>query len=118
MTEKRITKKDNYNELISLATAAGRDDLVEFCNKQIELLSRKNGTDKKPSAKQVENDALRQEILAVMEPGKQYTLSELAEAIPALNGAAPQKMSGLVKPLVGVTVAKTIDKRKTYFSLM
>ena len=39
MSEKRVFKKDYLGELKVLAEGAGRTDLVEFCDKEIEKLA-------------------------------------------------------------------------------
>ena len=45
--EKKITKRDNFNEIIKIATELNRKDLVEFATHEIELLDRKKSTDTK-----------------------------------------------------------------------
>lgn len=122
----RITKRDHFNALRTLAVEAGNDQLVAFVDHELELLDKKNTSgEKKPSAKQVENDAMRQAILAVMVPNTYYSLTQLSEMVPELNGAAPQKMSGLMRPLTNVPEAgitdrpvnKVVEKRKALFIL-
>ena len=118
--EKRITKRERFNDLRKLAVAADKPELVEFVDHELALLEKKNTADRKPTAKVVENGSLREAIVEVMERGKVYSLSDLAAAVPALNGSTPQRMSGLVKPLTegdAPALIKTIDKRKAYFSL-
>ena len=39
MSEKRVFKKDYLGELKVLAEDAGREDLVDFCEKEIEKLT-------------------------------------------------------------------------------
>ena len=118
--EKRVTKRERFNVLREMAVAANKPELVDFIDHELALLEKKNAADRKPTAKAVENGSLREAIVSVMERGKLYSLSELAAAVPALNGSTPQRMSGLVKPLTegdAPALVKTIDKRKAYFSL-
>lgn len=122
---KKITKRENYNTLLSLSEVQSNPELVAFIEHELELLDKKNSVERKPSEKQVANDGLRDAIVAAMEPNKLYTLSQLAELVPALNGATPQRMSALVnavtndeaKGKTGLPVNKVVDKRKAYFTL-
>ena len=70
-------------------------------------------------------DMYQEMILAVMEPGKYYTMSEIADMVPALTGAPPQRLSGILRgitnePEMGITdrpLNKVIDKRRALFIL-
>lgn len=120
MTTTRTTKRTNFNALLALSEVQANPALVDFINHEIELLDKKNSAERKPTAKAVENAGYRDAIIAAMVPGKLYTLSEIAEAVPALNGATPQRMSGLVNTMTtdkGGVIVKVIDKRKAYFQI-
>ena len=63
----KITKKDNFNSLITIAKDAGRDDLVEFLNKEIASLEKKAATAKaKAAEKKAAGDALKTAVAAVL----------------------------------------------------
>ena len=122
---KKLTKKDKFAALRALAAEAGKTELVEFIDHELELLEKKNSADRKPTAKAVENGNYREAIVAAMKPNTYYSLAQLAEMVPDLNGSTPQRMSGLMKPITndpenGITdrpVNKVIDKRKALFIL-
>ncbi len=78
---------------------------------------KKNSAERKPSAKQVENVAIRSEILDFLRnSSRPMTISDIKSGVPALNDASSQRVSGLMRPLVlGALVTKFVDKRITYF---
>ena len=82
---------------------------------------KKNSAERKPSAKQVENDAIRAEILEFLnsDADRGFRISEICAGVPALNGASSQKVSGLLRTLfLNGQIDKYIDKRVTYFKVM
>lgn len=116
----RITKRDRFNELLALAEVQSNEGLVKFIEHELELLDRKNTTtgEKKPTAKQVANEAVQADILESMEINKLYTVSELMKIVPALDGVSNQYASSQVRALVNAgSLVRTEDKRKAYFSL-
>ena len=116
----RITKRDRFNELLALAEVQSNEDLVKFIEHELELLDRKNTTsgEKKPTAKQVANEAVQADILESMEINKLYTVSELMKIVPSLDGVSNQYASSQVRALVNAgSLVRTEEKRKAYFSL-
>jgi predicted transcriptional regulator len=109
---KKMTKREMFEQIkanYSLTTAE-----VEFIDHEIELLARKNSTEKKPTAKQTENEGIKQNILEVMENGRFYTVTELQKACGIETN---QRASALLRQLIADgKVARTEDKRKAYFS--
>ena len=64
MADTKITKKDMFNEVITLAQENGRDDLVAFAEHEIELLNKRNSAESKAKlAKQAENAKLADAIV-------------------------------------------------------
>ena len=116
MTNKKITKRDRFNALLSIPAVQADPDMVAFIEHELELLAKKNSTDKKPTAQQVANDGIKQAILDGMEMGRLYTITELQKNIPACADLSNQRVSALVRQMVGVTIDRTEDKRKAYFS--
>ena len=120
MATKKITKRDRFESLLALDAVKADADLVEFIQHEINLLDKKNTADRKPTAKQVENEGFKQAILDFMEPDTMYQVSDLVKNVPALveAGIAPQRVSPMMKSLVEAgKVVRTEDKRKAYFSL-
>ncbi len=91
-----------------------------FIKHEIELLDRKRGGERKPTATQVANVALKEDILSYMgeNVNRIFTVSELIKEVPSLEGLSNQKVSALVSQLVGDgKVVKIVEKRKSYFQI-
>ena len=115
---KKLTKRDHYNTLLSLSEVQSNPVLVEFINHEVELLDRKNTSDKKPTATQVGNQSLKNEILASMEENRLYTVSEMIKVLPCCDGLSTPKVSALVNQMVEADILdKVIDKRRSYFRI-
>lgn len=96
-------------------------DVREKLEKMVESLARKatSGT-RKPTAKQVENEGIRGDILELMSahPETVYSIADISKAIPALNEANNQRVSALVSPMVkDGRVVKTMVKGKANFQI-
>ena len=112
---KKMTKKDYFEQIkakYNLTT-----DEVAFIDHEIELLEKKNSADKKPTAQQVANKSTQEAILAYMEVGKKYTITDLIKSVPECADMTNQRVSALVRQMVlDGTVVREEDKRKAYFS--
>ena len=119
-TTKKLTKRDRFEALLKMSEVQANPDMVTFIEHEIELLAKKNAGDKKPTAKQMENDAVKQVILDEMtaNPDKLYTVTDLIKGVPELADYSNQRVSALLRQMIDAnTVVKTVDKRKSYFSL-
>lgn len=95
--------------------------LREKLEKIAEGFAKKSDAPRKPSAKQVENDAVRVKILDFLnsDPDKGFRISEICAGVPELEDATSQRVSGLLRTLfLNGQVDKYIDKRVTYFKVM
>ena len=110
-----MTKKEMY-EVIK-AELSENEDVVAFCDHEIELLSRKRSKSSKPTAKQVENEALKERILGIL--GESETPMTIPEVIDSLGEKhTSQKISSLMSQLIkGEKVVKTYEKKVAYFGL-
>ena len=115
---KKMTKADKYNMLKAIPSVAENPILVEFLDHELELLAKKNSTDKKPTAQQVANDGLKQSIIDGMEKGKLYTITDLIKSLPALADLTNQRVSALVRQLIPNSIERVEEKRKAYFKLV
>lgn len=115
----KLTKKEKFAMLREIVIANGGNEmLVDFIDHEVDLLTKKNAGDKKPTANQVANESIKAEILAEMEFNKLYTCSDIVKTVGVCNGFTIQKVSPLMNQLAEAgKVIKTTDKRKTYFSL-
>lgn len=121
MKEKKVTKRDRYAEIRAILEANGKEELVQFVDHELDLLTKKNSSDRKPTATQKANEELKVLVLSLMEDNRLYTISEMLKVfdLPEIDGnpVSNQKLSALMNRMVDENkVTKTIDKRKSYFT--
>ena len=111
---KKLTKKDYFNELKGLVS--DRQDLVDFIDHEIELLSKKSSKTA-PTKTQKENEAIKEKIVATLVELDRYaTITDIQNANTELADLSNQKISALLKQLVDTNIVeKMIDKKKAYF---
>lgn len=122
MTMKKMTKRDYYNQLLQVKEVKENSDLVEFINRELELLNRKNSKNGKPTKDQVANVAIQEEILkhlaTLPTESVGVTISELCK-VKQFQEYSNQKLSALVRQLViAEKVARVEEKKVAYFSLV
>ena len=113
---KKLTKKDYFNELKGLVS--DRQDLVDFIDHEIELLSKKSSRTA-PTKTQVENEKIKEKIVATLvELDKYATITDIQNANTELADLSNQKISALLKQLYdNKVIEKVIDKKKAYFKV-
>ena len=111
---KKMTKKDYFNVIKELVI--DRQDLVDFIDHEIELLSKKSSK-VAPTKTQVENEKIKEKIVATLVELNRYaTITDIQNANIELADLSNQKISALLKQLVDTNVIeKMIDKKKAYF---
>lgn len=118
MENKKMTKAQKFEMLKNVPAVKENPMLVEFIDHELELLSKKNSADKKPTAQQTANAGIQTAILENMEVNRLYTITEIIKSVPECADLTNQRVSALVRQLVDVgKVIRTEDKRKAYFSL-
>lgn len=117
MNEKKITKAQKFAMLKAIPEVAENEMLVEFIDHEIELLAKKNSAEKKPTAQQTANASIADEIVSVLasNPTRMYTITDLIKEVPACAELTNQRVSAIVRQLLGVSVERVEDKRKAYF---
>lgn len=116
---KKMTKKDRFNQLLEIPAVQADAELVAFIEHELELLSRKSSSngEKKPTAKQAENEALKDAIYNNMEENRLYSITEMQKEFAECAELSNQKMSALLRLMIEEKrVERIVDKRKTYFS--
>ena len=121
--EKKMTKRDYYNEIITMATEMERQDLVDFAKHEIELLDKK-----KSNGKAKVNETMDKNIelvyQALVELGARATTTELIAKqnemlLPLANELGvitTQKVSAYLNKLYAQKrIEKIVEKKKTYF---
>lgn len=119
-SNRKLTKRDSFNALLAIPAVAENADLVAFIEHEIELLDKKNSAERKPTAKQTENAGFKADILAWLESGKLYTVADVVKGVPSVvaAGISANRVTAMMTQLVADgSVVKTIDKRKSYYSL-
>ena len=119
MTEKKITKRDNFNTIIEVLTSAGREDLAAVIAHEIELLDNKAAKAKATAAKKkVEGDALRDAVEAVLTDELQ-TIADVTAKVEGEDVTASKvqfRLNALVNAGIAskeqVTVGEGDSKRK------
>ena len=117
-SNRKPTKRDRFNALLSIEAVKADAELVEFINHEIELLDKKNAAERKPTPKQVENAGIKTAIAAWFEADTQYLAADVVKGCPACEGLTAQRVSALLGQLVADGVlTRTEDKRKNYYAL-
>lgn len=109
-----MTKKEMFVEIANLC--ADNEEIVNFCNHEVELLSKKRSDNSKAKA---EADARAEKVfLALSEMDKPVTITELLKLTSDEEVASysNQRVSALIRKL-GDRVVKTMDKKTAYFSI-
>lgn len=115
---KKITKATRFNQLLSIDAVKSNPDLVAFIEHELELLAKKNASDKKPTATQIANNGIKETILDTLADNKVMTITEMQKANSELADLSNQKISALVRQLITEGAVKKEEiKRKAYFSL-
>ena len=103
----------------ALAYVLAHADLPEDVKAKVENMKaqfeKKNSAEKKPTANQVANQLIVEGILAEMENGKLYTVTDMIKGLPSCAELTNQKVSALIKPLIGISIERVEEKRKAYF---
>ena len=120
MKEKKITKAQKFEMLKALPQVAENQMLLEFVEHEIELLSRKNSSEKKPTAQQTANANVANAILEVLSenPNQMYTITEMIKTIPACAELTNQRVSSIVRGMLGTSIERVEEKRKAYFKYL
>lgn len=116
----KMTKAQKFAMLKAIPAVAENPMLVEFIDHEVELLTKKNSADKKPTAQQTANAAIQTAILSTMQSNRMYTITELLKEVPNLpEDMTNQRMSALVRQLVDAGKVKRDEvKRKAYFTIV
>lgn len=114
---KKMTKREKFEMLMAISEVNSSPVLSEFIAHELELLAKKNTSEKKPTAVQQANEVLKNAIVAGMNPDRLYTVTELIKEIPECNELSTSKVSALVNRMPE-RIERIPDKRKTYFRLI
>lgn len=121
----KITKREMFRGVINFIengefAVEGLDSVkaIEMLSHEIELLERKNSSDKKPTAQQAVNNTIKDAIFNGMETNRLYTVTEIIKEVPECNELTNQRVSALMRQMViDNLVEKIEEKRKSFFKV-
>lgn len=116
-TVKKMTKKDYFTTLRSIPAVQADPELVKFIDHELELLAKKNSAEKKPTAQQVANANVAEAIITHLqaEPTRLFTITEIIKECPACADLTNQRVSAIMRGMIGTSVERVEEKRKAYF---
>ena len=116
-----LTIDARFKKALAVFTEMGDAEMVDFFTKRIEQNAKKSHSERKPSARQTENEQIKVGILDCMEVGTQYTLADMLvtfDCFPA--DMTPHRLAALLSQLGAKgsnEIVRTEEKGKAYFSL-
>lgn len=94
-------------------------EAMDKLTKMMEQLDKKANAEKKPTKRQMDAEQEAQILLdELREAGKAMTVSDMIAELPCCAGKSNQKVSGLLRPMLGTKVERTEEKRKAYFKVI
>lgn len=110
-----MTKKEMFMEIRNAVIT--NEEMVAFIDHEIELLNRKSSGSRKPTARQIENEQLKTEIITYLtQADTMKSIKELQAEIPSLTGITNQRITHMLSALVKENkLAKEYVKRTPFF---
>ena len=116
--EKAMTIREGFEKARADYEAQGNAEMVAFFEKRLEQVAKKNSAERKPTAKQTENEGVKVAIGEWMESDVSYTAADVVKNCPACEGMSVQKVSALLRQMKDSGVLSvTEEKRKHFYSL-
>ena len=115
------TKLTNRKALQYAIDNLDNEDIIAKLQGMVDALDRKANAERKPTAKQIENEGLKEELVAFLTAnvGKGFTVTELIKSVDVLAEASNQKVSALLRQLkLDGKVESYTEKRKSYFRIV
>jgi hypothetical protein len=117
----KVTKRERFAQLMEIVNASQVEnsaELVSFIKHEVELLNKKNSRSGKPTKTQLANEAIKAQIVSVLERVERpMTVTQLL-AESELADLSNQKVSALLTQLrESKTVVRTVEKKVAYYSL-
>lgn len=113
----KITKREVINSMLANPVIKENATYVAYLENELALIERK-AQNKKSTKTQTENVGIKDTILDTLAEIGSATVTEIQSANAELGALSNQKVSALLRQLVeDGKVAKTTDKKKSYFSI-
>ena len=121
MSNKKMTIAEILTEIAENKAYGLSAEHKAFLLERAEKASRKSSTgERKPTAKQVENEKVVSAVYEQMEPNRSYTVSEMLKVIPAfvaIEGCSASYANAMVKKLKDSgKVTRSEVKGRAYFT--
>lgn len=114
MTNK-MTKREVLNAMLNDSNFTANANFVAYAKHELELLDKK-AESKLPTKTQVENEALKINILELMEENVSYTCTQIVKALDDDRVQSTQKGTALLKALAEDGKVEIIrDKKSTFY---
>lgn len=122
----KITKAMKFEDAISVLRGetpvhgCSVEDIIAQMEHEIELLAKKNGTERKPTAVQQANANLQSAIVEYLSanPNLMVTVTDIMKSVPACAELTNQKVTSMMTQLTEKgAVVRTYEKRKAFFSI-
>lgn len=112
--------KNQMTYAVALNAAVACEALSQEVREKLAALlaqqEKKSGAEKKPTQKQKETAEVAEQLLAYLrECGAPKTVSDLLAECECVKGMSNQKVSGVLRTMLGSTVERVEEKRKAYF---
>lgn len=120
---KKITKKEMFAmvmEVVGGVEVENKEEMLKFLAHEVKLLERKSSKSSLTKTQKENLELMTQLEFALAEIGKPVTISEfMAQSTSEVSTLSNQKLSALLKKLVEENrVVKTVEKKKSYFSVV
>ena len=117
-TTVKVTKKERFMEIMEIATELGKEDLVNFCKHEIELLDKKASKSGESKTKKENTELMDTFYEELVEIGKAVTISEFMKLSTVVREKelSIQKVSSLFTKMKDEKLHRTVIKGKAYFS--
>lgn len=113
---KKMTKAQMFAQI--KANYSLTDEEIAFIDHELELLAKKNSSEKKPTATQKANEGIKTAILDNLDVNAKYTITDIMKSVPECTDLTNQKVSAIVKQMVDEgTMVRVEEKRKAYFKI-
>ena len=120
---KKMTKKEMFAEVIAVVERVeveNKAEMLNFLAHEVELLNKKSSKSGQTKTQKENVLLMEQLVVALSEMEKPVTISEFQSlSTSEVATLSNQKLSALLKKLVeNGKVVKTVEKKKSYFSVV
>ena len=110
MANKKVTKKDMFEEIKKVALELGRIDIVEFAENELNLLEKKRNSSKKVDTEKLEKDNILKS--AILEVLKNYENGLSVDEIRKADASIGEESNQKITYLLGVLVKEKLVERE------